>query len=82
MLLFYFVYRVLIKRGADFNIDDIMKMRPDELALKHGAREAADLIELYRHERAEKIKEQVEDVSANYCDASHLFLLLFIWQCR
>ena len=57
---------VLVKRGADFNLDDYLKMRPDDLALKHGSGDAADLIRMHRRQRLEKVKESIEQVRLGF----------------
>lgn len=53
---------VLLKRGADFNIEDENGARPDDVAMRCGAHDCRDAIEKKRQELLQRLKTIVKRV--------------------
>ena len=73
LFIYLLLCSVLLTRGADFNLEDKERMRPDDLAMKVKGQDcdSSTLIQKSRSERMAKLKELIEEV------CTRLFIIFF-----
>ena len=67
LILYYFCfYRTLIKRGADFNVEDLSGKRPDDVVNDRSCNDCADIILCEREQRIKDLFLLVKEVNLYY----------------